>query len=173
MRQKKIEEAVYVSQMFFKSKFCLLNFKSGWIDELFHCPLQLSNTSAEKVCQKPSKSQQRFWKLWFSSTYAKPTNKLVSTLLPEREWRGQLNTLLYIASQFQEAVKTSSTVHLKAGFSTEIRMINWCTLEERTTRSDSKQEKEKKRGRLTNFKSHVILIPFPLTVYKSTSSRRN
>ncbi|CRK86979.1 CLUMA_CG000792, isoform A [Clunio marinus] len=29
----------------------------------------------------------------------------------------------------QEAVKTSNTVHLKAGFSTEIMMINWRTLE--------------------------------------------
>lgn len=65
-------------------------------------------------------------------------------------WRGQLNTLLYIASQFQRAVKTSNTVRLKAGFSAEIMMINWRSLEFRTEND----------VRLTNFKSHVILIPF-------------
>lgn len=43
---EKIEEDPYVSQMFFKSNFCLLNFKSGWIDALFHCST-ICNTSTE------------------------------------------------------------------------------------------------------------------------------
>lgn len=141
----------------------LLNFKSGWVESIRSLiAWLLAELQFNWVRSRLNRSRD------FGSFAAPllmlspPTNW--SALSSWREWRGQLNTLLYIASQFQEAVKTSSTVHLKAGFSTEIKMINWCTLEERTARSDSQQEKEKTRKvdefqiscHLNSFSSHCV-----------------
>lgn len=59
----------------------------------------------------------------------KKKEKRETRAFSDADREGQLNSLLYIASQFQEAVKTSRTARLKAGFSAEITMINWRILE--------------------------------------------